>query len=129
MRSSLGQGSSGSSTHLRMKRAAMPTWVEILPRHWGRGPMSYLQFLRRCKRSKSSQAHHSKVEYEVATNGCLEDLIDGKYYEDSNCNGRIAGDRRWTCRSVPEARVQRSRKLATHHQRKSIRGDRECGTG
>jgi NAD(P)-dependent dehydrogenase (short-subunit alcohol dehydrogenase family) len=115
MRSSSGREGSGSSTHLRMKRAATPTWVAILPRHWGRGPMSYLRFLRRCKKWKLLQAHPSRVECEVATNGL--DLTNGKYYEDSNCNGCITGDRSGTCRSVPEARIQRSRKLATHHKR------------
>src|SRR3989442_6558751 len=66
----LGRGGSGSSTPLRIKRAAMPTWVALLPRHWGRGPLSYLRCLRRCKKWKLSQAHPSRVECEVATNGC-----------------------------------------------------------
>jgi hypothetical protein len=40
-------------------RFGMLTWVAILPRHWRRGPMSYLRFLRRCKKWKPSQAHPS----------------------------------------------------------------------
>src|SRR3989442_739805 len=66
----LGPGRFGIFDTFANEAAATPTWVAILPRHWGRGPMSYLRFLRRCKKWKSSQAHPSRVECEVATNGC-----------------------------------------------------------
>src|SRR5262249_51856406 len=59
----------------------------------------------------------------------LKDLTNDKCNENSNCYWRLARDRRETRRSVPETRLQRSRKLTKHHQSKSIRSGRECCTG
>src|ERR1700722_8620000 len=42
------------------------------------------------------------------------ELSNGKYGENSNCYRCLARDRSGTRRSVLEARLQRSRKLATH---------------
>jgi len=66
----LGPGRFGIFDTFANEAGRMPTWVAILPRHWGRGPMSYLRFLRRCKKWNFLQAHPSGVECEVATNGC-----------------------------------------------------------
>src|ERR1700730_17579284 len=59
----------------------------------------------------------------------VRELTNGKYGENGNCYWCLARDRSGTRRSVPEARLQRSRELATHYQSKSIPSGRECCTG
>ena len=52
-----------------------------------------------------------------------KELTNGKFYENSNSNGCLARDRSGTRRSVPDTRLQRSRKLAKHYQSASIHID------
>src|SRR6266478_2820498 len=46
--------------------------------------------------------------------------------ENSNHYWCLSRNRSGTRRSIPETRLQRSRKLEKHHQSKSIPGNREC---
>src|SRR5437660_7998035 len=59
----------------------------------------------------------------------VRELTNGKYGENSNYHWCLARHRSGTRPSVPEARLQRSRKLAKHHKSKSIRSGCESCTG
>src|SRR6267378_1804227 len=56
----------------------------------------------------------------------LKGTTNDKRSENSNCYRCLARNRSGSRRSVPEARLQRSRKLAKHYQSKSILSSREC---